>query len=243
MQTAWWTTLVKAGGGFQPLHAFSRGRAAFAGVPWRPVSVPGPTVRIMLGPLADLDLVVLDLETTGWRPAEAAITEIGAVRLSGDQVTGEFSSLVRLSGPIPEEIRELTGITEQMVRRAPPVRRALTAFLAFADGCMLAAHNAPFDLGFLTTACAASGLAFPRAAVLDTAVLARLLLGPREVADCKLATLAAYFGTRTRPCHRALADAKATADVLAGLLDLAAARAAAAGRTADGPGLLLGFAS
>jgi len=174
------------------------------------------------GPLAAYDVVVVDVETTGWLPGEAAITEIGAVRLSGGHLTGEFSSLVWPGGPIPADICQLTGITDAMVSRAPAAATALRAFLAFARGCILVAHNAPFDLGFLTAACAACGIGWPPAATIDTAVLARLLLRPGEVPDCRLATLARYFGARTSPCHRALADAKATADVLAGLLDLAA---------------------
>ncbi|HSZ44094.1 MAG TPA: exonuclease domain-containing protein [Streptosporangiaceae bacterium] len=176
----------------------------------------------MPGSLAAYDLVVVDVETTGWLPGEAALTEIGAVRLSGGVLTGEFSSLVRPGGPIPADICELTGITDAMVSRAPSAAAALRAFLAFARDCVLVAHNAPFDLGFLTAACAASNIHWPPTATIDTAVLARLLLGPDDVPDCRLATLARYFRTGTAPCHRALADAKATADVLAGLLDLAA---------------------
>jgi hypothetical protein len=83
---------------------------------------------------------------------------------------------------------------------------------------VLAAHNAPFDLGFLTAGCRSAGLTWPQAAVLDTAVLARLVLGTDQVPDCKLTTLAQFFATPNVPCHRALADAQATADVLRGLL-------------------------
>ncbi len=184
----------------------------------------------MTGPLATLDVVVVDVETTGWLADHAAITEIGAVRLSGGQVTGEFSSLIRPYCPIPPEITALTGITDEMVSRAPRAGPALRAFLAFARGCVLVAHNAPFDVGFLAAACTAAGIGWPAAAVIDTAVLSRLLLGPDDVPDCKLATLAGYFGTRAAPCHRALADAKATAEVLAGLLELVAARRAGARR-------------
>jgi len=179
-------------------------------------------VIVVPGPLADYDLVVVDVETTGWLPAEATITEIGAVRVTGGQLTGEFSLLVRPFEPIPTDIRELTGITDAMVSRAPPIYTALSAFLTFAKGSVLVAHNAPFDLGFLTAACTASGIRWPPRAIIDTAVLARLLLGPDDVPDCRLATLAAYFETHTAPCHRALADAKATAGVLAGLLEIAA---------------------
>ena len=175
----------------------------------------------MIEALANVSIVVVDVETTGWLHEQGEITEIGAVRLTGGQVTGEFSSLVRARGPVPAEITALTGITDDMVGRAPLPAAALRTFLAFAGDCVLVAHNAPFDLGFLTAACDACQLAWPRAAVLDTAVLARLLLGPDDVPDCRLGTLAEYFGATTRPCHRALADAKATADVLTGLLRLA----------------------
>jgi DNA polymerase III subunit epsilon len=174
-------------------------------------------------PPGDLDVVVVDVETTGWLPEESAITEIGAVRLNGGQVTGEFSTLVRPAWPIPADIIKLTGITEEMVRRAPPAASALPAFLAFASGCVLAAHNAPFDLSFLTSASKSCGIAWPPVAVIDTAVLARMVLTPDQVPDCRLATLASYFGTRTVPCHRALADAKATAEVLLGLFGVLAA--------------------
>jgi len=177
----------------------------------------------VLGVLADLSLVVVDVETTGWLPVQAEITEIGAVRLSGGHRTGEFSSLVRPVGPIPSDITQLTGITDEMVSRAPMAHAVLSAFQAFAGDCVLVAHNAPFDLGFLAAACAADGIAWPARAAIDTAVLARLLLGPDEVPDCRLATLARYFKTATSPCHRALADAKATAEVLTGLLGLVAA--------------------
>jgi DNA polymerase-3 subunit epsilon len=200
-------------------------------------------VNVVSGSLADYDLVVVDVETTGWLPAEAAITEIGAVRLNGGELTGEFSSLVRPRGPIPAEICELTGITDAMVSRAPSIYAALSAFLAFARGCVLVAHNAPFDLGFLTGACAASGIRWPPTAIIDTAVLARLLLGPQDVPDCRLATLAEFFGTRTAPCHRALADAKATADVLAGLLDRAAGGRAPAAQRRPAGHAQLGIAS
>jgi len=176
----------------------------------------------VIGALADLTLVVVDVETTGWLHEQAELTEIGAVRLTGGQLTGEFSSLIRPGGPIPADISALTGITDDMVGRAPLAAAVLQAFLSFAGDCVLVAHNAPFDIGFLTAACATAGIAWPRAAVLDTAVLARLLLSPDDVPDCRLGTLAEYFDAKTAPCHRALADARATADVLAGLLDLAA---------------------
>jgi DNA polymerase III subunit epsilon len=210
---------------------------------WTGLSAPGPNVKIVIGALAHLSLVVVDVETTGWAPDQAEITEIGAVRLSGSQLTGEFASLVRPAGPIPADITALTGITDAMVRRAPLAGPALRAFLAFAGDCVLVAHNAPFDVSFLTAACAATGIRWPSVAVLDTAVLARLLLTADEVPDCRLATLAEHFAARTAPCHRALPDAKATADVLAGLLGVAAGVRPAGLRLLDQGSRLVSIAS
>jgi DNA polymerase III epsilon subunit family exonuclease len=177
--------------------------------------VPG---LLPAGLLAAADVVVVDVETTGWLAESAGITEIGAVRLTAGLPPVEFSALVNPQMPIPAEITTLTGITDEMVKDQPAIGQVLPRFIEFAKGSMIVAHNAPFDLGFLTAACAANDLTWPHCAVIDTAVLARLVLPPGEVTDHKLTTLAAHFGTRTGPCHRALADAKATADVLAGLL-------------------------
>jgi DNA polymerase III subunit epsilon len=168
--------------------------------------------------LADTDFVVVDLETTGWTPDEARITEIGAVRFTGGQVTGEFSTLINPGQPIPPDIAELTGISDAMVARAPGIAAVLPGFLAFAGSSVLTAHNAPFDLSFLIAACGDCGLRWPGFSVLDTVTLARQVLGETEVPDCKLSTLARYFGAPTPPCHRALADARATAAVLHGLI-------------------------
>ncbi|HEY7144676.1 MAG TPA: exonuclease domain-containing protein [Streptosporangiaceae bacterium] len=176
-----------------------------------------PQRRPAAGAAAGLELVIVDVETTGWLPDQAAITEIGAVKIGFGGLRAEFTALVNPGSAIPAEIATLTGITDEMVGEAPPISAVLPSFLAFARGCVLAAHNAPFDIGFLTAACRQSGLQWPDFSVLDTAALARLVLTGAEVPDCRLATLAAYFSARTLPCHRALADARATADVLQGL--------------------------
>jgi DNA polymerase-3 subunit epsilon len=181
------------------------------------VAVPVPGIRSV--PLAELDFTVVDVETTGWAPEEAGITEIGAVRVHGGTVVGEFGSLVNPGTPVPPAITELTGISDQMLAPAPPVGAVLPGLLAFAEGSVLAAHNAPFDLRFLTAACAATGRDWPGFEVLDTVRLARHLMAtPQEVPDRKLATLARFFGTPVRPSHRALDDARATVVVLGELL-------------------------
>jgi DNA polymerase III epsilon subunit family exonuclease len=184
----------------------------------QPASEPAP-VR----PFDEIDFVIVDVETTGWSPGEARITEIGAVRVSAGQVRAWFSSLVNPHAAIPEQVAELTGISDAMVAAAPSLERVLPAFLDFADGCVLTAHNAPFDVGFLSAACVACDLSWPDFTVVDTVELARWVLGEDEVPNCKLSTLAAFFGARTLPRHRALADAMATADVLLGLMPRLAA--------------------
>jgi DNA polymerase-3 subunit epsilon len=176
--------------------------------------------------LTEADFVVVDVETTGWLPSQAAITEIGAVKIIGGRPGGEFSALVNPGRAIPEDITALTGITDAMVGAARPVREVMPGFLGFARGCVLAAHNARFDVAFLAAACAACGLSWPRPPVLDTAMLARFVLPGEDVPDRKLATLAAYFGTRCQPCHRALPDARATAEILNALLKRLAHRSA-----------------
>ncbi|WP_371779469.1 DEDD exonuclease domain-containing protein [Streptosporangium subroseum] len=171
-------------------------------------------------PLSQITFVVFDLETTGVSAGEHAITEIGAVKVRGGEVLGEFATLVDPGSPIPPFISVLTGITDSMVVAAPRIESVLPSFLEFARGATLVAHNAGFDLGFIKAACAAHGHPPPRHPVVDTVVLARRLLTRDEAPNCKLSTLAKIF-SRTEPCHRALADARATVDVLHALLERA----------------------
>ena len=183
-----------------------------------PLALPRPRARPRVSPFDQVDFAIVDLETTGWAPEEATITEIGAVLVCGGRVRAQFSSLVNPGTAIPEPVTALTGISDAMVAAAPPLASVLADFLAFARGCVLAAHNAPFDVAFLTAACKACDLPWPEFRVLDTVELAHKVLGESEVTDCKLATLAAHFGARTKPRHRALPDAMATAEVLSALL-------------------------
>jgi DNA polymerase-3 subunit epsilon len=169
-------------------------------------------------PLRTTTFTVVDLETTGGSSASDAITEIGAVRVRGGEVLGEFQTLVDPGVPIAAFVSVLTGITDAMVRAAPPITAVLPAFLEFARGSVLVAHNAPFDVGFLRASATAMQLPWPGFAVVDTAVLARRVLTRDEVPNCKLATLAHFVGASTAPNHRALSDARATVDVLHALI-------------------------
>jgi DNA polymerase III subunit epsilon len=171
-------------------------------------------------PLIDTTFVVLDLETTGLDPHADRITEVGAVRVRGGEVLGELRTFVHPGRPIPATITAVTGITDAMVADAPPAAAVLGHVLAFLDGAVFVAHNASFDLAFLRRTAARTGHPEPEPVVLDTARLSRRLLRD-EVRDHRLATLARHLRARTAPEHRALADARATVDVLHGLLERA----------------------
>ncbi len=169
--------------------------------------------------LREVTFVVVDLETTGGSPNDSAITEIGAVKVRGGVVLGEFQTLVNPGTPIPTFIQVLTGISDGMVAHAPQIDTVIPAFLEFARGSVLVAHNAGFDVTFLKAAAASTGRPWPGFRVIDTVTLARHLVGRDEAPNRRLGSLAALFGAQTTPDHRALHDARATVDVLHALLE------------------------
>lgn len=169
-------------------------------------------------PLRDLTFCVVDLETTGGSAQGGSmITEVGAVKVRGGEVLGELQTLVNPHQQIPAFIAVLTGITDSMVAGAPSIDQVLPQFLEFAHGCVLVAHNAPFDVGFLKHFAAQQDRAWPEFEVVDTARLARRVITRDDAPNCKLGSLASLFGATTTPDHRALSDARATVDVLHGL--------------------------
>ncbi|MBS4752333.1 DEDD exonuclease domain-containing protein [Nocardioides sp. zg-ZUI104] len=171
-------------------------------------------------PLRDVTFCVVDLETTGGSARDGdRITEIGAVKVRGGEVLGEFQTLVNPDTSIPAFIAVLTGITNRMVADAPRIGTALPAFLEFAAGTVLVAHNARFDVGFLKHFAGVHDLAWPDFEVLDTVKLARHVVTRDEAPNHKLSSLATLFRAQTTPNHRALADARATVDVLHGLME------------------------
>jgi DNA polymerase-3 subunit epsilon len=179
-----------------------------------------PTFDELGTPLRDVTFVVVDLETTGGSAADgSSITEVGAVKVRQGEVLGEFQTLVRPTSDIPPFIAVLTGITNAMVADAPRIDAVLPAFLEFASGCVLVAHNAPFDVGFLRHFAQELDLPWPRFDILDTAKLARRVVTSDEAPNCKLSSLARVFRSSTTPNHRALSDARATVDVLHGLIE------------------------
>jgi DNA polymerase-3 subunit epsilon len=187
------------------------------------VSLAEPPGAALL--LEDATYVVVDLETTGLRPGQSGICEIGAVRLRGFEVEAEFETLVDPGQPIAAGASAVTGLRNEHLRGAPRPAEAVRSFLEFAGDAVLVAHNARFDLAFLdreTERLTGSRIGSP---VVDTVRLARRLLAGR-VAGFGLGQLAWFLGTAERPCHRALPDARATAELLLALIGLAQERGA-----------------
>jgi len=171
-------------------------------------------------PLVDVPFCVLDLETTGGSAASCEITEIGAVLYRGGQLEGTFQTLVNPGAPIPPFITVLTGITQVMVIEAPRIEEALPSFLEFLGEAVIVGHNVRFDLSFLNAAAERLGYGRLPNQSADTLSLARRLVRT-DVHNLKLGTLAAHFRSPVSPTHRALDDARATAHVLWGLLEIA----------------------
>jgi DNA polymerase III subunit epsilon len=192
---------------------------------WRgdAVALAGPPGAALL--LEDATYVVVDLETTGLRPGSAGICEIGAVRLRGFEVEAEFQTLVDPGLPIDAGASALTGLRTAQLRGAPGPADAVRRFLAFAGDGVLVAHNARFDLAFLDRETERLTGSRIGSAVVDTVRLARALLAGR-VSGFGLGQLAWFLDTSERPCHRALPDARATAELLLALIGLAQERGA-----------------
>jgi len=175
--------------------------------------------------LEDASFCVVDLETTGLSPSRSRICEIGAARVERLELADTFQTLVNPRERLPLQIAALTGIDDRELRRAPSAALATRRFVAFAGAAVLVAHNARFDISFLDAAVLRLGDRRLAAPVVDTVWLARRVLAGRQ-SRFGLASLAQFFGTGTRPCHRALPDAEATAEILLQLIGLAQERGA-----------------
>ncbi len=174
------------------------------------------------------EMVVFDIETTGLDNRTCGITEIGAVKIKDGEVLERFSEFVNPGMPIPPEITELTGITDEMVADAPPISEILPRFLDFCGERVLVAHNANFDTGFLRVAAERIGVPFGNT-YLDTVSLSRYV-NP-ELKKHKLDVIAEHYGLGDFNHHRAADDAEMLAQIFfvmqsrlrdEGILDFAA---------------------
>lgn len=159
---------------------------------------------------------VFDIETTGLSAANNHITEIGAVRVKDGKTLEVFNTFVDPGEHIPEKITELTGITDEMVAGAPSEAEAVKAFLEFADGNMLIAHNAGFDTSFIRRVCEQNGIEFENS-FLDTVAMSRYVNS--DLKKHKLDTLADYFGLGEFNHHRASDDAEMLAAIFFKMTD------------------------
>src|SRR5436190_17843200 len=175
--------------------------------------------------LEQAEFVVFDLETTGLSAARCQICEFGAVRVRALELVDSFQALVNPGVALPQPVARLTGLREEELQSAASISSVLGRFLSFAGDALLVAHNARFDQRFLERQLVLLHGRRLSQPPLCTAALARRLLEGR-LRRVGLASLAYFFGVPTRPCHRALPDAEATAQVLVHLIGLAQERGA-----------------
>ncbi|MDR0898656.1 MAG: PolC-type DNA polymerase III [Oscillospiraceae bacterium] len=172
----------------------------------------------------DSPIVVLDFETTGLSPKHDRVIEIGAVRMRGDAIEEELSLMVDPGVSLPAKITEITGITSAMLRGAPAFGAVAQQLLDFIGDMPIAAHNAPFDVGFLRAELARMGLSWQGPAI-DTLSFARIALPAKK--RYKLEDVCRHLGISLKNAHRAVHDARATAQMLQKLLQMARERGAA----------------
>ncbi len=162
--------------------------------------------------IAATEFVVFDIETTGFNPLKEDLLEIGAVKYKNGAKIEEFSSLIRPGKEISEEIQKLTGITPEMVVDAPLPEEVLRKFREFCAGCVLVAHNARFDVRFIT---AKYGQLLGEKVVpvyLDTLGLARSVWSTFK--SYRLNNVAKELGIKLQNHHRATDDAQCAAEIL-----------------------------
>ncbi len=169
------------------------------------------------------EFVIFDVETTGLRTGVDRLTEIGAVKMKNGLVTQSFSTFVDPERHIPENITELTGISNSMTAGAPKEGEAVRNFLEFCGDAVLVAHNAGFDTAVISAACARNSIEFNNTYI-DTLLMAQSLID--GVKNYKLDTLASYFKMPKFNHHRAMDDAAVLADIFGQLLNLAKAKGA-----------------
>lgn len=166
----------------------------------------------MTNDISTLDFAAFDTETTGLRPQSEALVEIAAVRFN--LITGAkeyFQSLVNPGMPIPWNATNVHGITDEMVADAPKLDQVLPLFFRFIEGAIPVAHNAPFDLGFLSLHSLRLGVQPPALPVLDSCMFSRRVFV--DQGSHKLQSLVQALGIAEDTFHRALADAKSCMEV------------------------------
>ncbi len=166
--------------------------------------------------IKDIPIVVFDTETTGLSPL-SHVVELGATKLKGDRMVDTFASLVKPPVSIPQKVVRIHGIDDTMVKNAPPFKVVAQRFKEFVKGCILVAHNAPFDLRVLSINFQRRGISLLDNPVLDTRKISRRHFP--EVADHSLSYLTQVWRSPFKGCHRALIDSKHTAYIFLGMMN------------------------
>lgn len=166
--------------------------------------------------LKENDCVVFDVETTGLDANTCEIIEFGAVKVRDGKMVETFSCLLKPSEPIPDEITNLTGITNEMVEGCYTIKEVLQDFYKFTRNSVLVAYNIAFDHKFIYLAGAAQGYKFDNKQI-DAMVLAKNKL--KGIKNYKLKTVATALNVSLEGAHRAVNDAIATAEVFVKLVD------------------------
>jgi DNA polymerase-3 subunit epsilon len=159
---------------------------------------------------------VVDIETTGGRFNEEAITEIAVYRFDGHEVVDQFASLVNPERPIQPFVQKLTGINEKMLRNAPRFFEIAKRVIEITSDCVIVAHNAEFDYRMLRTEFQRLGYTYERDS-LCTVQLSEQLLPEQE--SYKLGKLVRSLGIPISDRHRAHGDARATLKLFQMLLE------------------------
>ncbi len=158
------------------------------------------------------NIVVFDLETTGLNPDICEITEIGAVKIEHGVITERFSSFAKTKFPIPQEVQELTHITNEMTKFAPRIEDIVYDFYEWSQGCIISGYNIiGFDMKFLQKVATKIGIKFSND-VIDAYIVARQ--SGLKAGNFKLGTVVKALGLTLVDAHRAYNDAYATARVL-----------------------------
>jgi DNA polymerase III epsilon subunit len=167
-------------------------------------------MRAMLDPRSS-PFVVVDVETTGLKPGQDRVCEVGALRLEGGKETARFQSLVHPGIPMPPESTKVNQITDEMLKDAPPFEKIAAELRKFMSGSVLVAQNAEFDVSFLNAEFVRAGMSKMAMPALDTILLARKV--KPGLPSYNLDTLATHFRVKFRERHRSIGDCEVAGSV------------------------------
>ncbi|MCB0318876.1 MAG: 3'-5' exonuclease [Bdellovibrionales bacterium] len=157
------------------------------------------------------NFIAFDLETTGTKPGIDEIVEIGAVKFVNSKATDSFEILVKTTKPIPAEATKVHGITNEMLKDATSLEQSLVKFAEFCGDTILVAHNAAFDVKFLTHFINQLQVAAPSGLVIDSYKIAKQTM--KDLYNFRLEGLAKHFSLKLGKFHRAKDDSRMCGEV------------------------------